>query len=102
MKELNRDNAITLLANSLSSRQPQLQMIRLDKGARERLNKQATLAIIMGARPFNLFEERYMKAFIHSVSGNTYTLPERHSIAGKELDLLYTELTNELTAKLAL
>ena len=83
MAELGKDNAITLKAKRLSSKQPALQMAKLDKGVKERFDKQATLAVIMGARLFSLFEEPYMKSFIQSVSGNTYTPPSSRKIGRK-------------------
>lgn len=101
MIEMNRDNAITLKAKRLSSVQPTIQMAKLDKGAKQRFDRQATLAIVMGARPFSLFEDKYMRGFIQSVSGNTYTPPGRDNIGGKELDGLYNELMEEVTSKLA-
>ena len=76
-------------------------MAKLNKGAKERFDKQGALAVIMGARPFSLFKEPYMKSYIQSVSGNTYTPPSGYKIGGKELDSLYADLQVEVAVKLA-
>jgi hypothetical protein len=55
----------------------------------------------MRARLFSLFEDKYIRGFIQSVSGNTYTPPGRDNISGKELNGLYNELIEEVTSKLA-
>jgi len=101
LREQGVDNELTLKAESLSIKQPILVIPKLDKGAPARFNKMAAIAVIIGARLFSLFEEKYIKEFIRAISGNTYSPPDPKAISGPLLDEIYTDTKKEVTAKLA-
>ena len=56
----------------------------------------AAMAVYMGARPFQLFDEAYMKDFILAVSDGVYLPPSRRSIGGELLEEEYTKLKNKI------
>ena len=46
----------------------------------------AAMAVYMRARPFQLFEEAYMKEFILAISDGVYLPPTHQSIGGDLLE----------------
>jgi hypothetical protein len=56
----------------------------------------AAKAIYMGARPFQLYEESYMKDFIQAVSDGIYNPPSSRLIGGDLLDQEYTLLKSKI------
>jgi hypothetical protein len=60
---------------------PSLPLIR-----KRKLDAMAAKAIYIGARPFQLFEESYMKDFILAVSDRVYKPPSSRLIRGDLLD----------------
>jgi hypothetical protein len=70
---------------------PSLPLIR-----KRKLDAMAAKAVYMGARPFRLYEESYMKDFIQAVSDGVYNPPSSRLIGGDLLDQEYTSLKSKI------
>ena len=56
----------------------------------------AAKAVYIGARPFQLYKEAYIKDFILAVSNSVYIPLSLRSISGDLLDQEYTTLKNKV------
>jgi hypothetical protein len=74
----------------------QLGVPTISKSKKQKLDRAASMAIYIGARPFALFDEPYMKAFIDLLSDSLYKTPSRHLIGGNMLDEIYKELQSKI------
>jgi hypothetical protein len=77
-------------------RQRTLTLPSLPVAQKRRLDAMAAKAVYMGARPFQLYEESYMKEFIQAVSDGVYNPPNARSISGDLLDQEYTKLKGKV------
>ena len=59
---------------------------------KRKLDSMATMAVYMGARPFQLWEDPYMRDFIIAATDNLYRPPNRILIGGDLLDQQYAEV----------
>lgn len=57
--------------------------------------------MIIRARLFSLFKEKYIKEFIKAISNNTYSLPSPASISSLLLNKIYVNIKKEVIVKLA-
>jgi hypothetical protein len=67
---------------------------------KRKLDSMAAMAIYMGARPFRLWEDRYMKDFIIAATDNLYRPPSRVLLGGDLLDQQYVEVKSKVDALL--
>jgi hypothetical protein len=84
--------------NISQKRQRTLTLPSLSTTRKRKLDSMAAMAIYMGARPFQLFEEPYMKQFVLEVSDGVYVPPGRRLIGGDLLDQQYQELERKVEA----
>ena len=82
--------------NPLQKRQRTLTISTLSTVRKRKLDSMAAMAVYMGARPFQLFDEAYMKDFIFTVSDGVYLPPSTHLIGGNLLEEAYTTLRNKI------
>lgn len=68
--------------SSLQKRQRTLTLPSLPPIRKRKLDIMAAKAVYMGARPFQLYEEAYMKDFILAISDGVYRPPSPRSIVG--------------------
>jgi hypothetical protein len=60
----------------------------------------AAMAIYIGARPFRLWEDQYMKDFIIVATDNLYRPPSQVLLSGDLLDQQYIEVKSKVDALL--
>jgi hypothetical protein len=60
----------------------------------------AAMAIFIGARPFRLWEDLYMRDFIAAATDGLYIPPTRTRIGGELLDQQYTAVHTQVEALL--
>jgi hypothetical protein len=87
------------LSKRPAKRQQTLQfgIATLSRSKKQKLDSAAALAIYMGARPFSLWDDPYIKAFLDLLGDNLYTTPNRRLIGGDLLEKAYQELLDEST-----
>jgi hypothetical protein len=76
-------------------------MAKLDKGAKDRFDYMATMAVIIGGRPFSLFAELYIAKFVYAISANTYRALNKEIIGGALLNTVYFTIKAEVEGKLS-
>jgi hypothetical protein len=59
------------------------------------------MAVYMGGRPFNTYENKYIERFITNASQNTYTPPSERLIAGRLLQECHTHVKSQVDQQLA-
>ena len=91
-----KQQAIDSDTNPTQKRQRTLTIPSLSIERKRKLDLMAAKAIYIGARPFILYEEAYIKDFIVAVSNNIYIPPSFKSIGGDLLDQEYTTLKNKI------
>lgn len=74
--------------NAITLRQPRLSIPILTSEAQEMLHLKGAMAVYMGARPFNLYEEEHMKDFLTSLNA-AYKPLRREQLSGPYLDKCY-------------
>lgn len=79
-----------------AKRQHQLPSLSLPAARKQRLDQLGAMAIYMGARPFQLFEENHMKQFIIAASDNLYTPPHRRMVGGELLEKCYNQVRGKV------
>jgi hypothetical protein len=67
---------------------------------KRKLDSMAAMAIYIGARPFRLWEDQYMKDFIIAATDNLYRPPSRVLLSGDLLDQQYAEVKSKVDALL--
>jgi hypothetical protein len=67
---------------------------------KRKLDSMAAMAVYMGARPFCLWEDIYMRDFIIFATDNLYQPPNRILISGDLLDQQYIEVKDKVDALL--
>jgi hypothetical protein len=70
----------------------QLGVPTLSNAKKQKLDRAAALAVYMGARPFALFDDYYMRTFVDLLSDSLYKALSRRWIGGDLLDKIYKEL----------
>lgn len=65
---------------------------------KRKLDSMAAMAIYMGARPFRLWEDIYMRDFIISATDNLYRPPNRVLVGGDLLNQQYIEVKSKVDA----
>jgi hypothetical protein len=88
--------ALSTDTDPLQKRQRILAIPSLPLIQKRKLDIMAAKAVYMGARPFQLYEEAYMKDFIHAVSNGVYFPPSPRLIGGELLDQEYIALKNRI------
>jgi hypothetical protein len=91
-----QQQALSNDTNSLQKRQHTLTLPSLPPIRKRRLDVMAAKAVYMGARPFQLYKEAYMKDFILTVSDGVYRPPSPRLIAGDLLQEEYSTLKNKI------
>jgi hypothetical protein len=61
----------------LEKRQAVLVMPKITKETKEIRDLEAAMAVYIGGRPFNTYENKYIKQFIINTSQNIYTPPSK-------------------------
>jgi hypothetical protein len=86
------DPTLTSSSASASSERPakrqqtlQFGVQTISKTKKQKLDHAAAMAVYIGARPFALWENRYMQQFIDILSDSAYKAPARHYIGGELL-----------------
>lgn len=74
----------------------QLGLPSLSNAKKQKLDQAAALAVYMGARPFALFDECYMRQFIEMLSDSLYKPLHRRQIGGPLLDQTYERLERQI------
>jgi hypothetical protein len=74
----------------------QLGVPSLSNAKKQKLDRAAALAVYMGARPFALFDECYMRQFIDLVSDSLYKPPFSRRIGSDLLDEAYKQLRGQI------
>jgi len=67
---------------------------------KRKLDSMAAMAVYMGARPFRLWEDIYMRDFIIFATDNLYRPPNQILIGGDLLDQQYIEVKGKVDALL--
>jgi hypothetical protein len=88
-----QSNSNTILSKK---RQRTLTVSSLSIVRKRKLDSMAAMAIFMGARPFQLYEEPYMNSFIIEASDGVYRPPGRRLIGGELLEQQYLELEKKI------
>jgi hypothetical protein len=65
---------------------------------KRKLDSMAAMAVYMGARPFQLWEDPYMRDFIIAATDNLYRPPNRILVGGDLLDQQYAEVQSKVNA----
>jgi hypothetical protein len=67
---------------------------------KQKLDSAAALAVYMGARPFALWECKYMRHFIDLLLDSLYQPPSRRAISGDLLEEAYNEVLEKVISLL--
>jgi hypothetical protein len=78
----------------------QLEASTLSNIKKQKLDRAAALAIYMGAHPFTLFDDYYIRQFISLLSDSLYTTPNRRQISNDLLDEIYQDLQSKILSLL--
>jgi len=91
-----KQQALSIDIGPSQKRQRTLTLPSLPLARKRKLDAMAAKAVYMGARPFQLYEQSYMKDFIQAVSDGVYNPPSSRSIGGDLLDQEYTLLKSRI------
>jgi hypothetical protein len=84
--------------NGSRKRQRTLTVSTMSLTRKRKLDSMAAMAVYMGARPFQLWEDAYMRDFIITATDNLYQPPNRMLIGGDLLDQQYAEVQSKVDA----
>jgi hypothetical protein len=76
-------------------------MPKITKETKEIRDLEAVMAVYIGGRPFNTYENKYMERFIINASQNTYTPPFKRLIGGQLLTECYTYVKSQVDQQIA-
>jgi hypothetical protein len=74
----------------------QLGVQSIPHAKKQKLDSAAALAVYIGARPFRLWEDKYIQAFLGLLSDYLYIPPHRNTISGDLLDQTYLEVQHKV------